>query len=65
MLNRMLFGMRVSRYALNKKVLKHFKELVLNVYYTFTAYSEISIFERFMGPQWLQKTKLKTENTSP
>ena len=41
-LNRMLFGMPVSRYALITKVLEYLKDLtVLNVSYTFTFYREI------------------------
>ena len=43
-LNRMLFGIPVSKYALNnKKVLKHLNELVSNVYHTFPSYGEIII----------------------
>ena len=40
----MLFGIPVSKYALNnKKVLKHLNELVSNVYHTFPSYGEIII----------------------
>ena len=40
----MLFGMPISKYALNnKKVLKHLSELVSNVYHTFPSYGEIIV----------------------
>ena len=40
----MLFGMPISKYALNnKKVLKHLSELVSNVYHTFPSYREIIV----------------------
>ena len=40
----MLFGMPISKYALNNKtVLKHLSELVSNVYHTFPSYREIIV----------------------